>query len=392
VNGTRSGVHVVGLDVGTARIVALVAAVAGDRLEVIGLGTANSEGIRRGAVTDLDAAAESIRRAVAEAELTAGLPIHGVHLGMSGAHVTALNSRGVVAVANRSIDRSDVVRAVTAATPLMLPGGREILHVVPQRFKVDERDGVADPCGMTGTRLEADVHVIAGSASSARDLAACASRAGIAPFDIVVSQLAVAQSVLTGDEKELGVAVVDVGAGMTGVALYEHGVPWHTAAIDLGGDHLTADVAIGLRTPTRDAERLKCRSGCALTPLVDVHDEIVVPSLGERAPRILRRRALADILQARSEELLRAIAREIAAAGFEDRLTAGVVLCGGGALLRGFAELAELILGTTVRCAAPASSGGLGDHVASPSFASAVGLARYASRFRFPSLCALLPR
>jgi cell division protein FtsA len=391
VTGAGHGVHVVGLDVGTARVVALVAAVAGDRLHVIGLGTADSEGIRRGSVTDLHAAAASIRRAVAEAELTAGLAIHGVHLGMSGAHVSGVNSRGVVTTAGRAIDRADVVRAVTAATPLMLSGGREILHVVPQHFTVDERDGIGDPCGMTGTRLEASVHVIAGHASSARDLAACASRAGLAPFDVVVSQLAVAESVLTADEKELGVAVVDIGAGMTGMALYERGVPWHTAAIDLGGDHLTADVAIGLRTPTRDAERLKCRSGCALTSLVDAMEEIVVPSLGDRPPRVLPRRVLATILQARSEELLRGVAREIAAAGFEHRLTAGVVLCGGGALLPGFTELAELSLGTTVRCAAP-DVGGLGDHVASPSFAAAVGLARYASRFRFPSICALLPR
>ena len=264
--------YLVGLDVGTSKIAAIVGEIVDDGdLDVIGIGIAESRGIRRGVVVNLEAAVESIKKAIDEAELTAGVEIDSVHLGLSGAHVKAFNSRGVVAVAgkNREITREDVRRAIDAAKAVALPSGREILHVLPQDFVVDEQDGIGAPVGMMGARLEVNVHVVTGSASSTQNVVACVNRAGIAVLDTVLEQLAASDAVLTDDEKQLGVALVDIGGGTTDFAIFERGSIWHTGVVAVGGDHFTNDIAVGLRTPIPDAEKIKRRCGCALSAMVD---------------------------------------------------------------------------------------------------------------------------
>jgi cell division protein FtsA len=420
--------YLVGLDVGTSKITALVGE-AGDEgeLDIIGIGLADSKGIRRGVVVNLEAAVESIKKAIDEAELTAGVEIDSVHLGLSGAHVKAFNSRGVVAVAgkNREITREDVRRAIDAAKAVSLPTGREILHVLPQDFVVDEQDGIGAPVGMTGSRLEVNVHVVTGSASSTQNVVACVNRAGVAVLDTVLEQLAASEAVLTQDEKELGVALVDIGGGTTDFAIFERGSLWHTGVVAVGGDHFTNDIAVGLRTPIPDAEKIKRRCGCALSSMVDedetmevasvggrkprvmarrILSEILQPraeeifhllwdeirkagfekmevaSVGGRKPRLMPRRVLSEILQPRAEEIFHLLWDEIRKAGFEKALNSGIVLTGGGAMLEGVAEIAEQIFDLPIRRGAPAGVGGLADHVASPAFATAVGVVMYAHR------------
>ena len=280
--------YLVGLDVGTSKISAIVGEITDDGgLDIIGIGLADSRGIRRGVVVNLEAAVESIKKAIDEAELTAGVEIDSVHLGLSAAHVKAFNSRGVVAVAgkNREITREDVRRAIDAAKAVALPSGREILHVLPQDFVVDEQDGIGAPVGMTGTRLEVNVHVVTGSASSTQNIVACVNRAGVAVIETVLEQLAASEAVLTQDEKELGVAIVDIGGGTTDFAIFERGSLWHTGVVAVGGDHFTNDIAVGLRTPIPDAEKIKRRCGCALSAMVDEDETMEVASVGGRKPR-----------------------------------------------------------------------------------------------------------
>ncbi len=375
--------YLVGLDVGTSKMAAIVAEALKDGgLDIIGIGVVEARGIRRGVVVNLEAAVESIKKAVEDAELTAGVEIDSVHLGLSGAHLKAFNSRGVVAVAgkNREITREDVRRAIDAAKGVALPAGREILHVLPQDFVVDEQDGIGAPVGMTGTRLEVNVHVVTGSTSSTQNIVACVNRAGVAVVDTVIEQLAASESVLTADERELGVALVDIGGGTTDLAIFERGSLWHTGVVTMGGDHFTNDIAVGLRTPIPDAEKTKRRFGCALSSLVDEDETIEVASVGGREPRVMSRRILSEILQPRAEEILHALWDEIRRAGYERSLHSGLVLCGGGALLDGMAEIAEQIFDLPIRRGCPVDVGGLTDHVNSPSFATGVGLVRYAHR------------
>ena len=306
--------YLVGLDVGTSKVTAIVGE-AGDEgeLDVIGIGLADSKGIRRGVVVNLEAAVESIKKAIDEAELTAGVEIDSVHLGLSGAHVKAFNSRGVVAVAgkNREITREDVRRALDAAKAVALPSGREILHVLPQDFVVDEQDGIGAPVGMTGSRLEVNVHVVTGSASSTQNVVACVNRAGVAVLDTVLEQLAASEAVLTHDEKELGVALVDIGGGTTDFAIFERGSLWHTGVVAVGGDHFTNDIAVGLRTPIPDAEKIKRRCGCALSSMVDEDETMEVASVGGRKPRVMARRILVrDPPAARRGDLPPAVGRD----------------------------------------------------------------------------------
>src|SRR5262245_8272598 len=351
-------------------------------LDIIGLGLADSRGIRRGGVVDLEAAVESIGKAIAEAELTAGVGIDAVHLGLSGAHVKAFNCRGVVAVAGkeREITPEDVRRAMDAARAVALPSGREILHVVPQGFVVDGQDGIGAPVGMTGTRLEVNVHVVTGCASSIRNIVACVNRAGIAILDTVPEPLAAGEAVLTDDEKQLGVALVDIGGGTTDFAIFERGSIWHTGVVSIGGDHFTNDIAVGLRTSVPDAERIKRRCGCALSAMVDEDETMEVPSVGGHKPRVMPRRTLSKILQPRAEEICHLLCDEIWKAGFENSLNSGIVLTGGGAMLEGMAEIAERTFDLPIRRGVPAGVGGLADHVGTPAFATAVGLVAYAHR------------
>ena len=375
--------YLVGLDVGTSKIVAIVGEALDDGgLNVIGIGLAAAKGIRRGVVVNLEAAVESIKKAIEEAELTAGVEIDSVHLGLSGAHVKAFNSRGVVAVAgkNREITREDVRRAIDAAKAVALPSGREIVHVLPQDFVVDEQDGIGAPIGMTGARLEVNVHVVTGSASSTQNIVACVNRAGVAVIDTVLEQLTAAESVLTADEKELGVALVDIGGGTTDFAIFERGSLWHTGVVALGGDHFTNDIAVGLRTPIPEAEKTKRRYGCALAALVDEEETIEVASVGGRQPRVIPRRILAEVLQPRAEEIFHQLWDEIRNAGYERSLHSGIVLAGGGGILDGMLEIADQIFDLPIRRGCPVGVGGLTDHVNNPAFATSVGLVMYAHR------------
>ncbi len=377
--------YLVGLDVGTSKVAAIVGEILDDGLlDITGIGLADSRGIRRGVVTNLEAAVECIKKAIAEAELTAGIEIDSVHLGLSGAHIKAFNSRGVVAVAgkNREITRDDVKRAIDAAKAVALPSGREILHVLPQDFVVDDQDGIGAPVGMTGTRLEVNVHIVTGSSSSTQTIVACVNRAGVSVQDTVLQQLAAAESVLTHDEKELGVALVDIGGGTTDFAIFERGSLWHTGVVAVGGDHFTNDIAVGLRTPVPDAERIKRRHGCALTSMVGEEDTMEVPSVGGRKPRIMERRILSEILQPRAEEVFHLLWDEIRKAGYERSLNSGIVLTGGGSMLDGVAEIAEQIFDLPIRRGAPTDVGGLVDHINDPSLATAVGLVAYAHGHR----------
>lgn len=375
--------YLVGLDVGTSTVSVIVGELMTDgNLDIIGIGSAESRGIRRGIVNNVDSAADSIKRALDEAELTAGIEIDSVHLALSGAHVKAFNSRGVVAVAgrNREITREDVKRAIDAARAVALPAGREILHVLPQDFVVDDQDGIPAPVGMTGGRLEVNVHVVTGSSSSMQNMVACVNRAGVEVVDTVLVQLAASEGVLTSDEKELGVCLVDIGGGTTDFAVFERGSLWHTGVLPVGGDHFTNDIAVGLRMPIPDAEKLKRRSGCALTALVPPDDTMEVASIAGRRPRVMQRRVLSEILQPRAEEICHLLWDEIRRAGYEKSLNSGIVLTGGGSMLEGMTEIAEEIFDLPVRRGSPERAGGLADHVNNPAFASPVGLVVYTHR------------
>ncbi len=375
--------YVVGLDVGTSKIAAIVGEMVDDEtLDVVGIGIAESHGIRRGVVTNLEAAVESIKKAVEEAELTAGVEIDSVHLAVAGPHIKGFNSRGVIAVAGKSreITRDDVRRALDAAKAVSLPSGREILHVLPQDFVVDEQDGIGSPVGMTGTRLEVNVHIVTTSTTAMQNIVGCVNRAGVRVVESAISQIASAESVLTPDEKELGVALVDIGGGTSDVAIFERGSLWHTGVIAVGGDHFTNDIAVGLRMPIPDAEKLKRKCGCALSAMVEEDETMDVASVGGRRSRVMPRRILSEILQPRAEEIFHLVWDEIRRAGYEKSLNSGIVLTGGGAILEGMPEIAEQIFDLPIRRGSPFGVGGLADHVDSPAFGTAVGLAAYAHR------------
>jgi cell division protein FtsA len=377
--------YIVGLDVGTSTVACVVCEDMDDgSLHVVGIGVAESRGIKRGVVVNLEAAVESIKKAIEEAELMAGIEIGTVHLGLSGPHIKGFNSRGVIAVAgkNREITRDDVRRAIDAAKGVALPTGREILHVLPQDFVVDEQDGIGAPIGMTGARLEVNVHVVTGAVTSTQNIIACVNKAGVDVADTVIDQLAASEAVLSQDEKELGVALVDIGGGTTDLAIYERGNLWHTAVVAVGGDHFTSDIAVGLRTPLPEAEKVKRKNGCALSSMVDEDETIEVASVGGRKPRVMARRILSEILQPRAEEIFHLIWDEIRRAGYEKSLNSGIVLTGGGAILEGMPEIAEQIFDLPIRRGMPTDVGGLSDHISSPAFATPVGIGLYVHRNR----------
>jgi cell division protein FtsA len=333
-------------------------------------------------IVNLEAAVESIKKAIEEAELMAGVEVDAVHLSMAGPHIKGFNSRGVIAVAGKSreITRDDVRRAIEAAKAVSLPAGRDILHVLPQDFVVDEQDGIGAPVGMTGARLEVNVHIVTSSTTATQNIVSCVNRAGVHVIDTVIEQIAAAEAVLTQDEKELGVALVDIGGGTTDIAIFERGSLWHTAVIGVGGDHFTSDIAVGLRMPIPDAEKLKRKCGCALSAMVDEDETMDVASVGGRRPRVMARRILSEILQPRAEEIFHLVWDEIRRAGYEKSLNSGIVLTGGGAILEGMPEIAEQIFDLPIRRGAPTGVGGLADHVNSPAFATPVGLVAYGQR------------
>jgi cell division protein FtsA len=379
----RKDRYLVGLDVGTSKVCAIVGELLDDGgLDIVGIGVAESRGIRRGVIVNLEAAVESIKKAIEEAELMAGVEVDAVHLSMAGPHIKGFNSRGVIAVAGKSreITRDDVRRAIEAAKAVSLPAGRDILHVLPQDFVVDEQDGIGAPVGMTGARLEVNVHIVTSSTTATQNIVSCVNRAGVHVIDTVIEQIAAAEAVLTQDEKELGVALVDIGGGTTDIAIFERGSLWHTAVIGVGGDHFTSDIAVGLRMPIPDAEKLKRKCGCALSAMVDEDETMDVASVGGRRPRVMARRILSEILQPRAEEIFHLVWDEIRRAGYEKSLNSGIVLTGGGAILEGMPEIAEQIFDLPIRRGAPTGVGGLADHVGSPAFATPVGLVTYGQR------------
>jgi cell division protein FtsA len=376
---------VVGIDIGTHKVCAIVAQITDEgRLDVIGIGQAESKGVRKGVVINLEATIDAVKRVVEEAELMAGVEIGSAFVGLAGSHVRGFNSRGVIAVSgkNRVIEREDVARVIEAAKAVSIPVDRGILHVLPQEFVVDDQDGIGDPTGMTGTRLEVNVHVITCASTAAQNTITCVQRAGIEVLDTVLTQLAAAEACLTQDEKELGVALVDIGGGTTDLAIFEKGSLWHTAVLQVGGEHFTNDVAVALRTPVNEAEKIKKKHACALTSMVPEEDSIEVPSVGGRKPRIMARQVLGDVVQARAEEVCQMVLTEIRRAGFDRSLNSGVVLTGGGGILEGMPEIAEQIFDMLVRRGSPAGIGGLVDVVASPVYATAVGLVLYGSKNR----------
>ncbi len=377
--------YVVGLDIGTTKVACAIAEVReSGAVEVVGLGEAPSRGLNKGVVVNLDATTESIRACVEQAEVLAGVSVESATVGLAGGHIRSFNSRGVVAVAGRerTVSREDLRRVLDAAQAVSIPQDREILHVLPQEFVLDNEKGITSPLGMTGSRLEANVHIVTASTTSVQNLVTCVNMAGIEVRDTALEQLAAAESVLSRDEKDLGVALIDIGGGTTDLAIFERGSIWHTAVLPVGGSHFTNDLAVGLRTPIADAERLKKKHGCALAAFVEEDEAIEVPSVGGRKPRLLSRQVLAEILEPRAEEIFMLIRDEIVRAGFDRSLNAGVVLVGGGSLLAGMTEIAEQIFDVPVRRAQPSGIGGLSESAASPPYATALGLALYGSRHR----------
>jgi len=376
---------IAGLDVGTTKICCVIAdwSPVGN-LDIVGVGVSPSRGLRKGVVVNIDSTVESIKHAVAEAEEMAGVEITSVIAGVAGGHIRGINSRGVVAVSgkHREVSQTDIDRALDAARAVNLPQDREIIHVLPQTFLVDDQDGVKEPLGMSGVRLEVEVHLVTGATTSVRNVVRSVNRAGLQVQDLVLEPLASAEAVISAEEKELGILLIDLGGGTTDVALFRDGAVWHTSSLPLGGDHISNDIAVGLRTPTADAEELKKRHGCALTALVREDEVVDVPSVGGRKARQLSRQILSEIIQPRVEEIFTLVARELARGGFQDAATAGVVVTGGTSIMEGVPELAEGIFDQPVRRGVPIGVGGMADVVESPIYATGVGLALYGARAR----------
>ncbi len=366
---------IVGLDIGTSKVVAIVGEIMPeDKLEVIGIGSHPSRGLKKGVVVNIESTVHSIQRAVEEAELMAGCQIHSVYAGIAGSHIRSLNSHGIVAIRDKEVVPNDVERVIDAARAVAIPADQKILHILPQEFLIDNQEGIREPVGMSGVRLEAKVHMVTGAVSAAQNFITCVRRCGLEVDDIILEQLASSYSVLTDDEKDLGICLVDIGGGTTDIAVFTEGSIRHTAVIPIAGDQVTNDIAVALRTPTQNAEDIKIKYACALTQLASAEESIEVPSVGDRPPRKLARHTLAEVVEPRYEELLGLIQAELQRSGFEDRVAAGIVLTGGSAKIEGLVELAEEIFHMPVRLGVPQYVTGLVDVVRNPIFSTGVGL------------------
>ena len=382
----KGGEIIVGLDIGTTKICAIVGELSDEGIDIIGIGSHPSKGLRKGVVVNIETTVNSIQRAIDEAEAMAGTEITHVYTGIAGGHVKSFGGRGVVALKDREVREADVARVIEQAKTVNIPVDREVIHVLPQEFIVDDQGGIREPLGMTGARLEAKVHIVTGAVASAQNIIKCANRAGLNVSDIVLQPLASSEAVLTEEEKELGVCLVDIGGGTTDIAIFQNGAIVHTAVIALGGHNLTNDIAVGLRTPIDHAERLKQKFGCSLTAMVDKADMIEVASVGGRDPRVMGRQILSEILEPRVEEIFQLVHHEVERNGFSELLTSGVVITGGSTLLPGMTELAEEIMGVPVRRGIPRGIGGLVDVVKSPIYATGVGLVVYGARHQDRSM------
>ena len=376
-----AGSMIVGLDIGTSKVVAIVGATTeeGD-IEIVGIGSHPSRGMKKGVVVNIESTVQSIQRAVEEAELMAGCEIHSVYAGIAGSHIRSMNSHGIVAIKDREVMPADLERVIEAAKAVAIPADQKILHILPQEYVIDNQEGIKEPLGMSGVRLEAKVHLVTGAENAAQNIEKCVRRCSLEVDDVILEQLASSYAVLTDDEKELGVCMVDIGGGTTDIAIFTEGAIRHTAVIPIAGDQVTNDIAMALRTPTQNAEEIKMKYACALTSLAGADETIKVPSVGDRPPRDLSRQALAEVVEPRYEELFTLIQAELRRSGFEDIIPAGIVLTGGTAKMEGVVHLAEEIFHMPVRLAVPQGITGLTDVVSNPIYSTAVGLLQYGKK------------
>lgn len=372
---------IVGLDIGTSKILAIVGEIgADDKIEIVGIGSHPSRGLKKGVVVNIESTVQSIQRAIEEAELMAGCEIHSVYAGIAGNHINSLNSNGIVAIRDKEVSHADVERVVDAARAVKIPADQKILHILPQEFLIDDQDGIKDPVGMSGVRLETKVHMVTGSVSAAQNIIKCVRRCGLDVDDLILEQLASSYSVLTEDEKELGVCLVDIGGGTTDIAIFTDGAIRHTAVIPIAGDQVSNDIAVVFRTPTQYAEDIKIKYACALKQLANPEETIEVPSIGERPARRLSRQALAEVVEPRYDELITHIYEEIKRSGFEDLIAGGVVFTGGSSKIEGLIDLAEEIFHMPVRLGIPRDVTGMGDVIRNPIYATGVGLLLFGHR------------
>ena len=370
---------IVGLDIGTSKVVAIVGEVGEDdtELKIIGFGSHPSRGLKKGVVVNIESTVQSIQRAVEEAELMAGCQIHSAYTGIAGSHIQSMNSHGIVAIRDTEVTEADIERVIDAAKAVAIPADQKILHILPQEFIIDRQEGIKEPIGMSGVRLEAKVHMVTGSVSAAQNITKCVRRCGLETDDIILEQLASSFSILTEDEKDLGVCIIDIGGGTTDIAVFTHGAIQHTAVIPIAGDQVTNDIAVALRTPTQHAEDIKVKYACALRQLTNLEDTIEVPGVGDRQPRRLSRQTLAEVVEPRYEELFTLIYAELERSGFVDLIAAGIVLTGGSSKMEGLIELAEEVFHMPVRLGSPYNVTGMGDVVKNPIHATGVGLLHY---------------
>jgi len=374
---------IVGLDIGTSKVLAIVGELTPTgEVEIIGVGHHPSRGMKKGVVVNIESTVQSIQRAVEEAELMAGCQIHSVYAGIAGSHISSFNSHGIVAIKDEEVGPGDVERVIEAARALAIPADQKVLHILPQEFIIDKQEGIREPIGMSGVRLEAKVHIVTGAVSAAQNIIKCVRRCGLEVDDIILEQLASSISTLTEDEKELGVCLVDIGGGTTDISVFTEGAIRHTAVIPIAGDQVTNDIAVALRTPTQYAEDIKKKYGCALTQLAHRDETIEVPSVGDRPPRKLSRQTLAEVIEPRIEELYSLIQAELRRSGFEDVVGSGLVLTGGSAKMEGVVDLAEEVFHMPVRLGVPQYVGGLKGVVQNPIFSTGVGLVLYGARCR----------
>jgi len=376
----KKGHVIVGLDIGTTKTCAIVAEMTDTGIDIIGIGSHPSEGLRKGVVVNIENTVEAIKKAVDEAEHMSGCEISSVHVGIAGGHIKGQNSLGIVAVKGREVDEDDVRRAIEASKAIAIPLDREILHTLPQNYIVDDQNGIRDPIGMSGVRLEAKVHIVTGSSASVQNIVKSVNRVGLDIDDMVLEQLASSEAVLSADEKDLGVVLLDIGGGTTDIAVFSDGSIKHTAVIPVGGNFITSDIATGLRTPLTEAEKIKIKYGCAFSSMIPKNEIIEVPSVGGREPREVTRQILGRIIEPRTEEILNMSYKEVIKSGYEEILAAGVVLTGGTSIMAGVTELAEHVFNMPVRSGCPAGIGELTDVVNSPMYATGVGLVIYGSK------------
>jgi cell division protein FtsA len=366
---------IVGLDIGTSKVVALVADVQPDgRMDIIGMGTHESKGLKKGVVVNIESTVNAIQRALEEAELMADCKIQSVFTGIAGSHIRSFNSTGMVAIKDKEVGPIDVDRVIETARAMPIPTDQQVLHILTQEFLIDGQDGIREPLGMSGVRLEVKVHIVTGAVSAAQNIVKCVRRCGLEVADLILQPLASSIAVLSEDERELGVCLVDIGGGTTDIAVFREGAIRHTAVIPIAGDQVTSDIAMALRTPTPEAEQIKLRYGCALRQLADPDEIVEVPGLGDRAPRELSRQMLAEVIEPRIEELYSLIQQVLRQSGFEELLSSGIVLTGGSSVMQGMVELGEEIFHMPVRLGVPRYVGGLSEVVQNPRYATAMGL------------------